>query len=298
MRTHIRIDRWIKSVFPGLTKRQIEEAVDRGLVVADCRGRGVKKGEKLSSVGELDCSGLKIHVELLKKGNPELTAEVVHEAEDFVAIDKPSGMPSLPHSLFDTNTVTQWLYSQYPECAAVFTGIQPTVVPHRLDTGTSGLLLVAKNPLALSRWRDAFKKKRMRKRYLAWCWGSAPKERFEVNYGIAHSRGDRRVMVIPALGERYRPPILEAQTIVDIWEQNPKVGVFLASLECYTGVTHQVRIHMAKSGYPLVGDSFYDAQFEGRAIKPEYHELRATDLEGEGLHFQVPVDAFRRRYRT
>ena len=97
-------------------------------------------------------------------------------------------------------------------------------------------------------------------------------------------------MVIPALGQGYREPVLTAQTIVKV--ERVLDDKFLARVFCHSGVTHQIRIHLASVGFPLVGDKSYDPKFSTRAYRPEWHLLRAVRLQWKELTLKVPESDF------
>ena len=135
------------------------EAFDGGLVEGP-HGKRVRKGDKFPNVNSLDCEKLKAHLGVIQEGNPDLVVPVCAVGADYVVIDKPAGIPSHPLSLFDRNTITHWAFARFPQTRDEFPNIQPTITPHRLDTGTSGLLVVALTADSFQRWRGAFKKKK------------------------------------------------------------------------------------------------------------------------------------------
>lgn len=268
----IRVDKWLKQRFPSLSGRQVNEAIESGLVLGET-GQRTSKGAYMDSGSLLDCQRLEAQLNKLKEGEMELQVSIIAETADYVLIDKPAGMPSHPLSLFDSNTVTHWALARYPGILKEFTEIQPTIVPHRLDTGTSGLIIVAKHRKAYEEWREKFQRKQVSKKYLAWCWGKPPENVFEIHYSIAHAQGDSTKMVTPATQPRYSPPVQEAESIVRVLECHGEA--FLAEVTCSTGVTHQVRVHLASRGFPLIGDPLYDTGFEKRSFRPAHHLLRA-----------------------
>jgi len=285
-----RADRLLRQTFPGLSGRQIEEALDQ-LLVVDLKGKRIKKGDYIEGSEQLDSRKLQAHLAKLALGNPDLNVSIVDERSDYLVVDKPSGMASHPISLFDFGTVTQWALAHYPTIREQFSEVQPTVTPHRLDTGTSGLLIVARTQEAFHWWRQCFQKKQVKKKYLAWCWGSPNQTSYRVDWPIGHDPRDHRKMVSvtnPAV--LYARPLLEAHTSVTVLKQNP--GWFLVEVSCETGVTHQVRVHLASLGFPLVGDTLYDPSAAGRLEQASCHLLRACSIIAPGRNFQVDTTAF------
>jgi len=274
-KNQVRVDRWLKQQFPLMTGRQIQEAIDWGLVT-DARSKKLRKGQGLDPGATLDVRGLKSHLDNLRKGNRELQIDILDECAEYLVIDKPAGVASHPISLFDILTVTHWAFVRYPQVSLEFPETQPTITPHRLDTGTSGLLIVAKKREAFENWRQKFSKKQVTKKYLAWCWGNPEDDFFPANQSIAHSLNDKARMTV--VTEPYKGPIQAAESFVRVIERVSERNVFLCEVTCRTGVTHQVRVHLSSLGFPLVGDSLYDPLFNERSLRPSHHCLRACEL--------------------
>jgi 23S rRNA pseudouridine1911/1915/1917 synthase len=281
----MRTDQWVKQRFPLLTNRHIDEAIAAGLVTLS-NGKPVTKGDRLDNPDELlDVTRLKTHLEQLVKGNTEISVTIVNEYLDFWVVDKPAGLDSHPISLFDTHTATHWAFARLPELAREFSEHQPTITPHRLDGGTSGLLIVAKTKAAYDLWRERFHKKQVTKKYRAKCWGIPDRAYYLNQSAIAHHPSHKGKMV--TVRHRYIPPVMESSTEFRVLEVYQNPDHFLCEVICHTGVTHQVRVHAADLGFPLIGDDLYDATFESRALKPPYHELRAIELKWLELKFSL-----------
>jgi 23S rRNA pseudouridine1911/1915/1917 synthase len=283
MRGQHRLDHWLGQRFPGLSRRQVLEAIESGLVRA--RGGGkVRKGDRVVAGREPDCSRLEAHLQRLAAGNPDLFVPILLETEGLVAVDKPAGMPGHPVHLQDFDTVTHWALHRYPEIRTWATDCQPTVTPHRLDTGTSGVLLVARTGPEYERWRAHFSRSEVQKRYLAWCWGSPTRDRWIIDRPIGHARGDRSRMEVREKGGR------RAVSEVEVLRHLP--DRFLCELLLRTGVTHQVRVHMAACGHPLAGDRLYDAEFGARVERPEHALLRAVAICCGDFRVGAPREEF------
>ncbi len=282
-KTGARADWLVHQAFPQLTGNQVEEAIETGLVRLVGPG-SLKKGTRLTPEQTLDCEGLEARLVQLRLGNPGLKIAIVHEAPTFWLVDKPAGMPGHPLRLAETETVTHWAMAQDPDIARFFPQAQPTLTPHRLDTGTSGLLVVCRTPAAYDDWREQFQMKQVRKAYLAWCWGVAAEPEWVTENPIGKAKGEGGRMAVD--GRDFR----EATTAVSVVKQLP--DRFLAEVRCETGVTHQVRVHLSFAGYPLIGDRSYDTDFESRPDQPAHHLLRAHRLECEAVSCQADSAAF------
>ena len=286
------MDRWLKDKFPSLTSRQIQEALDSGLV--RLAGKKARKGDKLGSEVVPDVGSLEAHLEKLRKGNSTLEVPIVSENEDYLIVDKPAGLPGHPLSLFDVETVTHWCLAQRPEVAQAFPEIQPTLTPHRLDTGTSGLLIVAKTKKAFELWRERFKRKEVTKVYRAWCWGAPSEAHYEVTAAIGHDPTDSRKMTV--ITSPHREPVMAANSQVRVGIRRADRGLFLAEVTCTTGITHQVRVHLASLGFPLLGDALYDPDFPSRSESAPHHQLRAVRLACGADTFELDSTEFEKRF--
>lgn len=284
-----RLDKWIQKRFSGLTGRQVDEAIQSGLVLVS--GRKAKKGDRILE-DQIDDGLLQKHLEQLSRGNTEISLEVVWESKDEWIIDKPAGMKSYPLSLFDTNTPVQWALAKEPSLRNEFVSPQPILSPHRLDTGTSGLLIVCRNKKAYEMWRKLFQAHQVQKKYLAWCFGEAPSSELLIDLPIAHSVSESEKMVVVKDLEKFRPPLMEARTEATLVQEME--GKSLWEVTCSTGVTHQVRVHLAALGLPLIGDKLYDPSYAVRNSKPTHHLLRAIELKWESHVVAASSDAYRK----
>ncbi|NDC24994.1 MAG: RluA family pseudouridine synthase [Proteobacteria bacterium] len=226
----------------------------------------------------------------IEKGNSHLEIEVIHEDKYFWIVDKPAGIPSHPISLFERETVTQWALAREAKVREEFPGPQPTVTPHRLDIGTSGVLIVCRTQASFQDWRQRFQSKQVQKKYLAWCYGEEQQTELFLDEPIAHSRQDARKMVVTAGTEAFREPEMEAKTNAKRLKQSGEVSLW--EISCSTGVTHQIRVHLAWAGFPLVGDKLYDPLFDQRKLKPPFHQLRASEIEWQSQRFRVDSKQF------
>lgn len=280
----MRTDKWLQSQFPQLTRRHIQEALDAGWVV-DSSNRHMAKGNPVDPKSPPNVEKLAARLVQLQKGNPSLKVAMVAQGDGFWIVDKPAGMPGHPLSLLEENTVTNWAFAHDSAVAEAFSEtVQPTITPHRLDVGTSGLLVVAKTPGIYNRWRNYFDAKQVSKVYLAWCWGIPAESVFKINEPLSHDPDDERKMVVG--GEYARA----AESSIKVIKTLP--DCFLAEVRCSTGVTHQVRVHLTSMAHPLLGDELYDPYFETRPLKPAYHQLRAIELATPEGKFIANFDEF------
>jgi 23S rRNA pseudouridine1911/1915/1917 synthase len=202
----------------------------------------------------------------------------------FVVLDKPAGIPSVALRYTQTDTVANFLTAHFPETAQAGPRPLEAGLVHRLDTDTSGLLLAARTPDAYVALREQFGTRSVRKTYLAIVVGRLP-IRGQVTFRLAPAGLGRRSMRVVATEQgqealtRYTPiEILPAHTLV--------------RLTIPTGVRHQIRVHLAALGYPLVGDVLYGStQGQGpqrlclHAERLSFHH----PITGQEMQFTSPL---------
>jgi 23S rRNA pseudouridine1911/1915/1917 synthase len=201
-----------------------------------------------------------------------LSLAILHEDDDVVAIDKPPGIPTTVGRT-PGPTIAAALLARYPEMAALGDARHAGLL-HRLDTGTSGLLLAARRPGAYTELRAAFARKAARKDYLAIVAGRLAAPRI-VTVALARHRRSRNRMVLARPGARAWPARTEITPV------GGDETLTVVRLRMRTGVTHQLRVHCASIGHPIVGDRRYgtrDADHALGTLLSSWHYLHAHAL--------------------
>ncbi len=163
---------------------------------------------------------------------------IVQETENWIAINKPSGMLSIPDRFSQTISVKTWLQTKYPEIFVV----------HRIDKDTSGLILFAKNGIAHGQLSQQFEARLVKKTYLALLGGRLLQEAGTIDDPIGEHFSHKGMMMVHAKGKT-------AITHYKLLEQYPKYA--FVEFEIETGRTHQIRVHAKRIGHPVVGDPLY-----------------------------------------
>jgi 23S rRNA pseudouridine1911/1915/1917 synthase len=275
-----RLDAFLHALLPGLSRRLVHTVIAEGAVRVN--GRPGRKGTLLEP-------GDRVTAPQIGPLAPDPTLElpVVHADEAVVVVDKPGGMPGHALDPRQRGTVASFLLTRWPEMAAVGEPLAPGLA-HRLDTGTSGLLAAARTPEAFAALREAFRAGRVRKRYLAVVAGSATVHT-TIEVGLRHDPRDRRRMIPAGAGTRG----WRARSAVDSVAAYGDRQLVQVTIE--TGVTHQVRAHLALLGHPVLGDDLYGGP--PAVLPPERHALHAAALafphptRGELLSLERPLPA-------
>lgn len=264
-----RLDALVRSVLPGLSRRLVQRLFDEGSIRLN--GRIGRKGERLVAGDRVELPEI-----AALAPEPALPLDVLYEDAFVVAIDKPGGVRGHALDPRQTGTVAGALLARYPEVATVGGPLAAGLV-HRLDTGTSGVLLAARSVAAWDDWRAAFRRHDVIKRYVAIVEGTAAPTVIDV--ALAHDPSDRRRMRPARPGDRAWPA---STRIVGVVSHGARSTV---EVEIRTGVTHQVRAHLALAGHPIVGDVLYGAQ--SAELPMGRHALHAAALARPATGFSM-----------
>lgn len=239
-------------------------------------GRAVKASVRLKA-------GQRVGVTIPSRPPEILTAEpiplqVIYEDAHVLVVDKPAGMVVHPGAGQRTGTLAHALLAHAPSTAGVGGPRRPGIV-HRLDKGTSGLLVVAKSPAAYARLTEQLAARKATRRYLALVHGEIRGMEGIIDAAIGrHPRLRTRMAILPA-GKGKR-----ALTRFRVLERFKGYSYLEAQLE--TGRTHQIRVHLASTGHPVVGDQAYRRRTTPRITDPVLAAL-VERLVGVALHAAV-----------
>ena len=266
-----------------LSRTQLQGLIDGGLVTVD--GKSVKAGIKLKG-------GEQIALTIPQRDEPEsvqpeaLPLNVIYEDDDLAVIDKPAGMIVHPGLNNETGTLVGALLAHWPEIAAMNVEEKRAGIVHRLDKDTSGLIVIAKNDRARRQLAEQFQNRTVDKTYLALVERRPRTVTGRIDAPIARDPKQRKRMAVVRHG---KPAVTEFQVIDDNFNGDQA----LLKVNIHTGRTHQIRVHMAFIGSPIVGDMVYG--FRKQRIRLKRQFLHAAELSfdhptsGERLHFESPL---------
>jgi len=223
--------------------------------------------------------------------------DIVYEDHAVLVVNKPAGLVVHPGAGHATGTLVHALLARCGPTLSGIGGVRRPGIVHRLDRGTSGLLVVAKSDRAHLALARELKARRVERRYLALVHGAVPRAEGVVETAIGrHPRDRRRMAVRPAGAGR------AAVTRYRVLERFPApVPLTLLGVQLGTGRTHQIRVHLAHLGFPVLGDRTY----RRRGATPTDPDLvaRTAALGGQALHagvlgFQHPVSGATLRFEA
>jgi 23S rRNA pseudouridine1911/1915/1917 synthase len=285
-----RLDRFLSRRLE-LSRTRIQSLIVEGRVTVD--GRAARKSE---AIGEGSVVRVEVPPAQAVEIHPEdLPLNVVFQDRHLLVVDKAAGMVVHPAPGHRTGTLVNALLHHVTDLSGVGGRMRPGIV-HRLDRDTSGLLVVAKTDAAHVGLSDALRHRKVKRLYLAACWGHLRESPLEVDAPIGRDPNDRKRMAVVPDGRR----AVTRARVRERWSQAELVDVALQ-----TGRTHQIRVHMAHVGHPVVGDAVYGvgwyrgmggvARGWAQALerRTPRHFLHATELV-----FDHPVGGERLRFRS
>ncbi|MCX5833958.1 MAG: RluA family pseudouridine synthase [Deltaproteobacteria bacterium] len=276
-----RLDVFLATNIPSMTRSQIQKLIDQGLV--QVRGQKTKAGQKLKA-GEavILFKPPPVEDELAPE---DLPLRILYEDQAIAVVEKPAGMVVHPAAGNVRGTLVNALLHHLKDLSGVGGVLRPGIV-HRLDKGTSGVMVVAKNDAAHKGLTDQFKKREVKKVYLALVYGDVRENEGVVDLPVGRHPRDRKRMSIRS------PRGREAFTR---WRVVERFGdVTLLEVVIKTGRTHQIRVHLNTIGHPVIGDRTYGnprrlASIADRAERSKLAEMKRQTLHAGTLGFCHPL---------
>ena len=239
-----RLDIYIEENFNELSRTMIKKLIESNNVLVN------DKSEKVSYKVQAN-DNISIDVPEAKETKlkaQEIPLDIIYEDSDIIVVNKPKGMVVHPANGNPDGTLVNAILSICKNSLSGIGGeLRPGIV-HRLDKDTSGLIIVAKNDKAHINMSEQIKERNVKKTYIALVRGNVPEEEATINMPIGRSTKDRKKMAVTKNGK-------QAITHFKVLKRYSKYTLLEIKIE--TGRTHQIRVHMAEIGYPVVGDAVY-----------------------------------------
>jgi len=280
-----RLDLFVLEHVDGLSRTQVQTLIREGQITVD--GKIEKTGFKFKGGETVNVTIPAIEETTLEPEDIDLN--IIYEDDDLAVINKPAGMVVHPGIGHETGTLVNAILGRYPELADMMDDPDTEDrlgIVHRLDKGTSGLIVVARNKTTLLHLMNQFQERTVDKVYLA-LLENAPKSPVgRVEAPIARDPRQRKRMWVDRDG---KPAVTEFTVIDDSYQE----GRAMVKLKLLTGRTHQIRVHMAFIGCPVVGDAIYGRRKQRLKLKRQF--LHAAELAfdhpttGERMEFSIPL---------
>lgn len=279
----LRLDRFLAAHTGARTRRQTAAIIAAGAVRVN--GRAARKGDRLQrgDVVEIDpCA----HGDERPPAEPDLALRILVEDDAVIAVDKPAGLPSVALTSHDRGTVANFLVAHAPETATAGHSPLEAGLAHRLDTGTSGVLLAARSAAAWCALRAQFTQRTVRKHYLAWVDGDVATAGVRREPIAHHPRRPSAMVVCP---DPARARALRARPALTRYRPLARRGhATLLAVEISTGVRHQIRVHLAHAGHPVCGDSLYGGSAAPRLMLHAAALTLRHPIDGRPLSINSP----------
>lgn len=277
-----RLDKALAAAFPDVSRARFQALIAEGAVSVE--GTAVTEARHKVKPGDL----LRV---VLPEASPalpqaeEMVLPIVFEDKDLIVIDKPAGLVVHPGAGNETGTLVNALIAHCGDSLSGIGGVKRPGIVHRLDKDTSGLLVVAKNDKAHHGLSEQFaahgRDGRLERSYLAIVWGVPERRQGTISAAIDRSTANRQKMAV-SRGANAREAVTHYE-LLETLGQPPVASLIRCVLE--TGRTHQIRVHMAHIGHPLLGDGVYGAGFRTSAKKLSDASREALNaLNRQALH--------------
>jgi 23S rRNA pseudouridine1911/1915/1917 synthase len=276
-----RLDTFIARRCPELSRSHARRLIDEGLVSVN--GRQAKPSERVAA-------GLSVNVTIPPPETITLVPEaipltIIYQDGDIIVLDKPAGLTVHPAPGHPSGTLVNALLAACPDLRGIAGTLRPGIV-HRLDKDTSGLMVVAKNDRAQRALQRQLKDRDVRKTYLALVRGVPAPREGTIAAPIGRHPKNRKKMAVVADGR-------EATTRYRVREEIAGGQYSLLEVEPVTGRTHQIRVHLAAVGHPVVGDATYGrpSAAVGRQFLHAHKLAFAMPLGRRTVEFESPLPA-------
>ena len=266
-----RIDLYLSSINDELSRVAIQRLIDKEKVLVN--GKKIKHSYKVQENDNIILEE-EIPQEIELKAQ-DIPIEIIYEDNDIIVVNKPKGLVVHPANGNPDGTLVNAIMAICKDSLSGIGGeIRPGIV-HRLDKDTSGILIIAKNDKAHINLSEQIKNHKVKKTYIAIVRGIVKENEATINMPIGRSTKDRKKMAVVKNGK-------EAITHFRVLKRNEKENISVLEVNIETGRTHQIRVHLAEIGYPIIGDTTYSSGKNKWGIKGQC-------LHSKSIEFKHPV---------
>lgn len=301
-----RLDRYVSDHLPELSRAAVQRLIDDGQILVD--GVARKASYKIQ-IGETITVRIPPPESAIPKAQ-KIPLDILYEDDDLIVVNKPAGMVVHPAAGHSEGTLVNAILAHCPNLNVG--GVERPGIVHRLDSETSGIIVVAKNDAAMRNLQAQFKSRRVHKTYLALVDGIVKPPRGKIDAPIGRDLKHRQKMAVVTQG-KMRASVTVYRTLATFHpersgtlsgaEQSRRVASQSKNTESYTlieaqpqtGRTHQIRVHLAFLGFPVVADSIYGKTKNAFGLARQFlHAWKisfALPRDGREVSFTAPLPA-------
>ncbi len=293
-----RLDVVLTEQLNGVSRSQWQKKIKAGEILVNDKAVNVSYRVKVEDKIKIINYKSQITNNLEKKDRKKVkkfdlkNIEVIFENDNYIIVNKPAGIVVHPDEVNKDNSLVDWLVQKYPEIKDVGDDVQRPGIVHRLDKDVSGLLVIARNDEMFKYLKKQFKKRKINKRYIALVHNKMEQNSGKIKTAIKRSK---RKGIFIACSEK----VSDAKEALTLYEVKQKfINFTLLKVKILTGRTHQIRVHLASIGHPIVGDKLYithDVKVKNKFINLgrlwlQAIELSFKDLDGRKVGYKIEVD--------
>ena len=280
---NVRLDAYIAKMKSDISRTMIQKLIEEGNILVNGKSKKISYKVQIGDEIELNIPEAK-EIELKAENIP---VEVVYEDNDIIVVNKPKGMVVHPANGNPDGTLVNAIMAMCKDSLSGIGGeIRPGIV-HRLDKDTSGLLIVAKNDKAHINMSEQIKNREVKKIYIALVRGVVSENEATINMPIGRSTKDRKKMAVRKDGK-------EAVTHFKVLKRYNKYTLLEVKID--TGRTHQIRVHMAEIGHPVVGDMVYSNGKNEFGVEGQMLHAKSLDFKhpitGNQMHLEAELPEY------
>ena len=277
---NMRLDTYLASKYKDLSRVMIQKLIEQGNILVNEKAKKISYKVQIGDIIEVNIPKAK---EIILKAE-NIPIDVVYEDKDIIVVNKPKGMVVHPANGNPDGTLVNAIMAICKDSLSGIGGeIRPGIV-HRLDKDTSGLLIIAKNDIAHINMSNQIKDRKVKKIYIALVRGIIEENEATINMPIGRSLKDRKKMAVIKEGK-------EAITHFKVLKRYSKYTLLEVKID--TGRTHQIRVHLAEIGHPVVGDMVYSNGKNEFGVEGQMLHAKSLDFKhpitGEKIHLEAEL---------